>query len=66
MVFDGNRTPLSPPLSPGEERLIMVEVKAPEKPGLYHLELTMVQELCFWFEEIKSFKPVIVHDIMVR
>lgn len=66
VVFNGRRTPLSLSLSPGEERRIIVDVKAPELPGSYHLELTMVQELCFWFEDIESFKPEIIEDIMVR
>lgn len=66
VVFDGYRTPLSYPLTPGEERLIMVEVKTPDIPGSYQLELTMVQELCFWFEEIESFKPVTIKNIIVQ
>jgi hypothetical protein len=66
VIFDGHRTPLLLPLSPGEERLIMVDVKAPEIPGSYQLELTMVQELCYWFEEIESFKSVTIKDIIVQ
>lgn len=66
VVFDGHRTPLSLPLSSGEDQLIMVDVKAPEIPGLYNFELTLVQELCFWFEDIQSFKSVIVEGIRVE
>jgi 2-polyprenyl-3-methyl-5-hydroxy-6-metoxy-1,4-benzoquinol methylase len=66
VVFDGHRTPLSLPLSSGEERLIMVDVKAPEIPGLYNLVLTLVQELCFWFEDIESFNSVTIKNIIVQ
>lgn len=65
-VFDGHRTPLSLPLSSGEDQLIMVDVKAPEIPGSYNLDLTMVQELCFWFEDIESFNSVTIKNIIVQ
>ena len=66
VIFDGHRTPLSYPLIPEEERLILVEVKAPDISGSYQLELTMVQESCFWFEDIESFNSVTIKDIIVQ
>lgn len=51
VVFDGLRTPLRKPLHPGESRELEIECIAPEVPGDYNLELTLVQEGFFWFEE---------------
>lgn len=51
IVFDGLRTPIRKPLYPGESREFEIECIAPEIPGDYDLELTLVQEGCFWFEK---------------
>ena len=52
LVFDGIRTSILPKLLPGEERRIEMTVQAPPRSGRCVLELTMVQELCFWFEDL--------------
>ena len=64
-VFDGKRTPLFLPLNSSDERMIVVDIEAPNYPGVYNLEITMVQEKCFWFEDIELFNPVQVDSIVV-
>jgi anaerobic magnesium-protoporphyrin IX monomethyl ester cyclase len=49
-IFDGQRTGLSVPLRADETRPFTIEVVAPEEPGTYSLEITMVQENHLWFE----------------
>ncbi len=51
IVFDGLRTPIRKPLHPGESREFEIYCMAPEIPGDYDLELTLVQEGYFWFEK---------------
>ena len=60
VIFDGLRTPLNVPLSNNSDVKMNVSVIAPEKPGLYILEVTMVQEGQFWFEQIMPSLPVIL------
>jgi len=50
IVFDGERTALLPELAPqktGEWKMFVI---APEKPGTYLLQLTMVQEQVRWLD----------------
>jgi hypothetical protein len=49
-VFDGDRTPLAPPLEPGESVDKRVSVRAPHQPGKYLLRVTLVQEAVAWFD----------------
>lgn len=65
VVFDGVRTPLYFPLLPGEEREARMDIIAPESSGDYHLEITMVQEGCFWFEKKTSSLPLKI-DVNVK
>jgi len=51
VVFDGLRTPLPRNLKPGESVALNAAIAAPEKPGRYTLELTLVQEQSAWFPE---------------
>ncbi len=51
IVFDGLRTPIRKPLHPGDSREFEIDCMAPEIPGDYDLELTLVQEGYFWFEK---------------
>lgn len=53
LVFDGMRNPILPKLLPGEERHVELTVQAPPHHGRCVLELTLVQELCFWFEDMR-------------
>lgn len=53
LVFDGVRTPVFPKLFPGERRMMNMDIQTPSEAGSYFLELTLVQEGCFWFEHIQ-------------
>ena len=59
VVFDGLRTPLPRDLKPGESVDLRATIQAPEKPGRYTLELTMVQEQSAWFPEKDGAKLVL-------
>jgi hypothetical protein len=50
-LYDNPRTALSGPSAPGESRRTMVAVQPPEESGNYLLEITMVMEGQYWFEE---------------
>lgn len=63
-VFDGVRTPIRLPLLPSEKRDFYVDVHAPDRQGAYRLELTLVQESNFWFEQVfKEFPLAVRVDI---
>lgn len=51
VVYEGLRTPLPHDLKPDESVTLKATIQAPDKPGTYTLELTMVQELVAWFPE---------------
>ncbi|MGE5303758.1 MAG: SPOR domain-containing protein [Alphaproteobacteria bacterium] len=51
VVFDGLRTPLPQDLKPGESVKINASIRAPQHPGQYTLEVTLVQEAAAWFPE---------------
>lgn len=50
--FEGMRTALKPMVLPGMAKKIHMSIIAPGDPGMYQLEITMVQEGVFWFEKI--------------
>lgn len=50
-LYDGERTALAEPVAPGESRRLKANVQPPGQPGNYLLELTMVMEGRYWFEE---------------
>ena len=50
--FDGDRTPLDRDLLPGESTRLWVSVRAPDTPGEYVLQLSLVQEAVAWMEEL--------------
>lgn len=60
-LFDGIRTPIKPMLKPKNNKKIRMEVLSPVKPGKCFLEITMVQEGCFWFEEVCNSLPKHIH-----
>jgi cell division septation protein DedD len=65
VVLDGLRTPLPRDLKPGESVDLKATIQAPEKPGKYTLEVTLVQERNAWFPEKDGGKltlPVIVTE----
>jgi hypothetical protein len=51
VVFDGLRTRLPRDLNPGESVTLSAAIRAPEKPGVYLLHLTLVQEGVAWFSD---------------
>ena len=51
VIFDGLRTPLPRDLRPGESVELNASIQAPDKPGRYILEITLVQESAAWFSE---------------
>ena len=66
VVFDGLRTPLPRDLKPGESVDLKAAIQAPEKPGRYILEVTLVQERSgAWFPDKNGAKlalPVTVSE----
>jgi hypothetical protein len=61
-VFDGLRTGLFPGVRPNSVENYPVTVLAPAQPGKYILQITMVQEGVFWFENVR---PDILHEFVV-
>ncbi len=48
---EGPRTRLAAPVAPGQILEARVEVRWPDQPGLYRLEIDLVQEQVAWFAE---------------
>jgi len=48
-VGDGLRTPFPHAVPPGEQAIVLVDVAAPPRPGLWVLELDLVHEHVRWF-----------------
>lgn len=59
-VFDGERTPLIPPLEPDCERHYIATFKAPDTPGFYRLQPAIVQEYVNWFDHVASGDPSVI------
>jgi cell division septation protein DedD len=51
VVFDGLRTPLPRDLNPGESVKLNASIRAPQHPGHYTLEVTLIQEGVAWFPD---------------
>lgn len=60
VVFDGIRTAIQPPLQSSCSRNVSVFIRTPPIEGSYTLQLTLVQENRFWFEEILPDLPISV------
>lgn len=58
LIFENPRTLLASPIEPGTEAQVKLRVVAPSEAGLYHLEITLVQEHVFWFDGLTSEFPV--------
>lgn len=63
LVFDGNRTKLFPCVDASEAVRCRMTVMAPNEPGEYILQTTMVQEEVCWFEDVR---PEILQEFAVR
>jgi 2-polyprenyl-3-methyl-5-hydroxy-6-metoxy-1,4-benzoquinol methylase len=59
-VFEGLRTQITPPLFSDDTKGFTMTVRAPAKPGEYILQVTLVQEFIFWFEQILPDLPVLL------
>lgn len=59
VVFDGARTGMPNDLKAGESVELKPEILAPDKPGEYILEVTLVQEGVAWFPENDGDKIVV-------
>jgi 2-polyprenyl-3-methyl-5-hydroxy-6-metoxy-1,4-benzoquinol methylase len=59
-IFDGLRSPIRPPISPGGMRDFPVKVMPPSIAGRYTLRVTLVQELVRWFdaEPVSAFTDI--------
>jgi 2-polyprenyl-3-methyl-5-hydroxy-6-metoxy-1,4-benzoquinol methylase len=55
--FEGHRSRLTPALVPGATRTYRPHVIVPTKPGIYILQITLVQEGLIWFESSPNWKP---------
>lgn len=53
VVYDGSRSGLSPGLDPNVTSSYPMKIVAPNQPGEYILQTTMVQEGVCWFENIR-------------
>jgi SAM-dependent methyltransferase len=54
VVVNDGRAPLPESLSPGQTAMILLPIRAPEKPGRYCLEVDLVQEGVRWFKDAGS------------
>jgi hypothetical protein len=53
IVFDGDRSGLFPGLNANDSGRYQMVVVAPNEPGEYILQTTVVQDGTFWFEDIQ-------------
>ncbi|MEP6809506.1 MAG: sulfotransferase [Chthoniobacterales bacterium] len=61
--FNGQRTHLFPSVEPQASQIFSMFAVAPATPGDYLLQITIVQELVRWFEDVN---PEIVRETLVR
>jgi hypothetical protein len=64
VLFDGRRTGLDRVVYPGQATTLVLEVAAPDQPGSYWLEVSLVQEAVAWFED-KGTPPARVKLLVV-
>lgn len=59
VTFDGERTILGDKgIEPGQALKVNINIKMPEQPGKYKLQLTLVREGLMWFES-QGFQPTV-------
>jgi phosphoglycerol transferase MdoB-like AlkP superfamily enzyme len=56
IVWDGMRSNFSEVLPPGDAQALKAKIRAPDKPGEYILQLTLIQEGVGWFDQ-QGFQP---------
>ena len=57
VMYEGVRTALKPMVLRRMTKKVHMNIVCPEQPGVYQLEITMVQEGVFWFEKILNNFP---------
>ena len=57
-TYDGVRTPIRIPLLPSQKSEYKMDILGPAHTGSYVLEITMVQEHNFWFEQYLKNLPI--------
>jgi hypothetical protein len=60
LIYENARTLLTSPIAPGAESRVTLTLAAPTEPGLYHLEMTLVQDHVLWFDGLTPDFPVTV------
>jgi hypothetical protein len=65
-AFEGGRTPLEAIVEPEKKLKTVATICAPDSPGCYFLEITLVQEYCSWFEKIGFETAVIPVNVLIN
>jgi hypothetical protein len=63
VIFEGQRSAVFPAVDAGQTARASVAVSAPDQPGEYILQITLVQEQVQWFEMVK---PDVVQEFPMR
>ena len=50
VIYDGERSRLTPGLAPGQAQIYHALVTPPPEPGVYLLQVTLIQEFVAWFD----------------
>jgi SAM-dependent methyltransferase/uncharacterized protein YbaR (Trm112 family) len=58
LIREGIRTPLPIDLMPGQQITVPMKITAPNQPGHYLLEITLVNETVRWFDEMSKQIPI--------
>ena len=66
IIFDGKRAELLLPLMPNSLQEYYINIVAPDMEGEYILEITMVQENAFWFENRCENLPYIIETRIIE
>lgn len=53
-VYNGDRSELFPSIDPNATRRYPMKIVAPNQPGEYILQITIVQDGVFWFEDVEK------------
>jgi len=64
VVWDGVRSPLNQPLSPGDAQVVETTLRTPDRAGEYLLQWDVVQEDRFWVSEVDP-TPVDLEPVTV-
>ncbi|MFL6537151.1 MAG: hypothetical protein ACJ8JD_03110 [Chthoniobacterales bacterium] len=65
VIFDGMRSHLFPAIAPNSSRACKAMIFAPPTPGIYRLQIDLVQEGVRWFHEIEPRLSVVEAEVEV-